>query len=127
MKHRTLWILTAAFGLFLFSSRALAQEKRTLTLKEAIDLSIKNSKQLKGSQAKIEEATAALREAVERKLPDVNASGSYMRLNTPTVNLKLKTGGSDTTSGSSSGGSRQAKINQVAYGMVNASLPLYSG
>jgi outer membrane protein TolC len=127
MKHRTLWILTAAFGLFLFSSRALAQEKRPLTLKEAIDLSIKNSKQLKGSQAKIEEATAALREAVERKLPDVNASGSYMRLNTPTVNLKLKTGGSDTASGSSSGGSRQAKINQVAYGMVNASLPLYSG
>ena len=50
----------------------MAQEKKTLTLNEAIDLSIKNSHQLKNSQAKIEEATAALKEAVEKKLPDAS-------------------------------------------------------
>ncbi len=124
MKHRSLWMLIAALGMFIVtSSKAIAQDKRPLTLKEAIDLSIKNSKALKNSQARIEEATASLKEAVERKLPDVKASGSYLRLNTPTVDLKLKPSG-----GSGSGSSQeQGKVSQAAYGMVNASLPIYAG
>ena len=43
-----------------------AQQKRPITLKEAIDLGIKNSKQLKNSQAKIEEATDELKRDRER-------------------------------------------------------------
>jgi len=102
----------------------MAQDKRKLTLQEAIDLSIKNSKQLKGNQARIEEATAALKEAVERKLPDVNATGSYLRLNSPNVDLKVKP-----TNNSGGGSSNEAggKVSQAAYAMVNASLPIYSG
>jgi len=103
---------------------AMAQNKKALTLQEAIDLSIKNSKTLKGSQAKIEEATAALKEAVERKLPDANATGSYMRLNSPNVDLKIK---APNSSGGSNNSSGTAKVSQAAYGMVNASLPLFSG
>src|SRR5579875_3294455 len=103
---------------------AMAQNKKALTLQEAIDLSIKNSKTLKGSQAKIEEATAALKEAVERRLPDANATGSYMRLNSPNVDLKIK---APNSSGGSNNSSGTAKVSQAAYGMVNASLPLFSG
>src|SRR5258705_13384106 len=71
-----------------FSIEMTAQEKKTLSLNEAIDLSIQNSKQLKVSQAKIEEATAASKEAMEKKLPDAKVSGSYLRLSSANIDLK---------------------------------------
>ena len=102
---------------------SFAQEKRTLSLPEAIDLSIKNSKQLKSSTAKIEEATAALKEAVERKLPEAGVSGSYLRLNKPNIDVKTKTnnnGGGGTTTES-------PKPSQAMYGIINVSMPIFSG
>lgn len=108
----------------LFTEPVAAQNSRNITLKEVIDLSIKNSKQLKNNKAQILEAIAATREAVERKLPDVKVSGSYMMLNNPHINLK--TGKTDTANGSGSK-SEAVKVNQVAYGLVNVSLPIYSG
>lgn len=99
-----------------------AQDKKNLTLTEAIDLSVRNSKQLKGSQAKIEEATAALREAVERRLPDAKVSGSYLRLNQPNIDLKTK---SNNNNGGSS--SESPKPSQAIYGMANVSMPIFAG
>jgi len=96
-----------------------AQEKKPITLTEAIELSVKNSKQLKNSQAKIEEATAVLREAVERKLPDAKVSASYLRLNSANVDLKTK-------NNNGSGGTTP-NISQAAYGILNVSLPIYAG
>lgn len=98
-----------------------AQEKRPLSLTEAIDLSIRNSHQLKSSQAKIEEATASLREATEKRLPDAKLSGAYMRLNSANFDLKTK------SIGSGSGSGESPKVSQAMYGIVNASLPIYTG
>ncbi len=109
--------------LFSWCTVAIGQEKRSLTLNEAIDLSLKNSKELKISQAKIEEATAALKEAAERKLPDASISGSYLRLNS--ANFDLKTKNNNSSGGGSS--SEQPKVNQIMYGLLNVSLPVYSG
>ena len=103
--------------------QTVAQEKKTLTLNEAIDLGLQNSKQLKNSGAKIEEATAALKEAIEKKLPDVKLSGSYLRLNS--ANFDLKT--NNNNSGGGTGNSDTPKISQVAYGLLNISFPVYSG
>lgn len=95
---------------------------KTLTLREAIDLSVKNSGQLKISQAKIDEATAALKEAVERRLPDFKVSGSYLYLPVePNINLKTGSG-----NGGGNGGDMPA-VHQAAYGMATVSLPLYAG
>lgn len=105
----------------LFCSAIQAQEKKPLSLQEAVDLGIKNSKQLKGSEARIEQATGALKEAVEKKLPDVKVSGSYLRLNS--ANFKLKT--KDDNGGSGSG--EAPNVSQAMYGLVNASLPIYAG
>jgi outer membrane protein len=103
---------------------ATAQEKKTLSLNDAIDLGIKNSKQLKINQAKIDEASAAIKEAEEKKLPDAKVSGSYIRLNSANFNLKT----SDNSGGSSGGGGGEApKVNQAVYGLVNVALPLYNG
>jgi outer membrane protein len=106
----------------LLSLNLAAQEKKTLTLNEAIDLGIKNSKQLKYCQAKIEEATAALKEAVEKKMPDAGVTGSYLRLNSANFDLKTK----NTNSGSGST-NETPKVSQAMYGLLNISLPIYTG
>lgn len=101
----------------LLSLQLTAQETRTLTLKEAMDLGIKNSKQLKSSQARIAEAAAAVKEAEEKKLPEAGISGSYMYLPIqPTIDMKA-----------SSGSGVGPSVNQVVYGSANVSLPLYNG
>jgi outer membrane protein TolC len=118
MKHnyRIFVLLT-----FFIPAVSRAQEKRTLSLNEAIDLGITNSKQLKNSQAKIEEASAALQEAIEKKLPSAAASASYLRLNSANFDLKS----SNNNNSNNRGGA--PNVNQVFYGMINLSLPVYSG
>lgn len=121
-KEITLLIIYLFAGTLLF-----AQNTQVLSLDSAIQLSLKNSSRLKGSQARIEEATAALREAADRQLPDLKVTGSYLRVSNPTVNLKTdsKTGGSG---GSDTGATFSAvKVTQAAFGQVSASLPIYSG
>jgi len=97
-----------------------AQDRRPINLNEAVDLGLKNSKQLKNSQAKIEEATGALKEALERRLPDIKATGAWLWLSNPNIELKTK------TSGNPSQGA-MPEASQATYGIVNASLPIYSG
>lgn len=107
--------------LSLFTLQLAAQEKKTLTLDEAINLSLQNNKDLKLSQAKIEEATASLKEAVEKKLPNAGISGSYMRLNSANIDLKRSNNGGGSGSGES------PKVSQAMYGILNISQPIYAG
>ena len=114
MKHKLLLI---TFSLLSLQSLK-AQQSRTLTLKEAIDMSIANSKQLKLNTAKILEANSAVKEAEEKRLPDAGVSGSYLYLPVkPTINLK-----SD-----SAGGGGGPKVSQAVFGMASVSVPLYNG
>ena len=108
----------------LFSLQMTAQEKKTLSLNEAIDLGLQNSKLLKINQAKIEEATAAAKEAVEKRLHDAKASASYLRVNAVNVNLKTK---SNSGGGGTTPPVEQPKVSQALYGLVNVSLPIYTG
>jgi outer membrane protein len=126
MKNNLLQVTGLVILLSSVVSSISAQDSaRNLTLKDAIDLSLKNSKKLKGSQAKIEESTAALKEAVQRRLPEASIGGSYLYLTPPNINVKTK----NNSSGSGSGGLNlgNIKISQVMYGTMNVSLPVYSG
>src|SRR4051812_924913 len=118
MKHRLKQLLVLTM---LIAGPIAASAQRNISLDEAIALSLQNSKQLKLSQAKINETHASLKEAQERRLPDFGISGSYLRLAQPTVDLKVKLGGSSQsgeTSGSSSGSSGSSiKVNQASYGI----------
>lgn len=107
-----------ALALFVGIANANAQEKKTLTLDDAVQLGIQNSKNLKIDAAKIEEATANLLEAKNRQLPELKISGSYMYLPLkPNIDIKLP-------GVSGAGGS---EVHQVAYGSANVSVPIYSG
>jgi len=139
---------------FMTTLRLWAQEPRPLPMDEAIDLAIKNSKQLRISKAKILEASAQLKQAQQGQLPDLKVSGSYLRLTKPNVDvdpgLSKAIGGGSGSGGSGSGGSgggsggsgggsgsgssgsgasglSNLKINEVMYGTANVSLPVFSG
>ena len=123
MKDKVKMVLTAlSITLAGFTN---AQNTRPISLNEAIDLSIKNSKQLKINKAKVEQASAVVTQAIQRRLPDASVTGAYIYLSNPVVNLKSKSNSG--TGGSSGGGSGMPKINQAAYGILNASLPLFAG
>ena len=116
-KLKTVAILIILAGTI--TSRGLAQDTQKITLSGAIDLSIKNSKNLKVSNAKIDEAAAYVKEAYNKQLPDFKISGSYLRLSSANVDLKTR---------SDSGGKVAGpKVSSAAYGIANLSLPLYAG
>ncbi|MEI8280298.1 MAG: TolC family protein [Bacteroidota bacterium] len=111
--------------LLIGSQPIFAQNTRNLSLSEAVDLSLKTSKQIRLSQVKIHEATATLNEAKGNRLPDLSISGSYLRLAQPTIDLKVKLGSSSSTSSDQK--SSAISVDQATYGMVNASMPLFAG
>ena len=117
-------IFSTAFLMPLLTCAQDTSAAKSLSLQEAIDLSIKNSNQLKASQARIEQATGALQEAKDNKLPNASVSGSYLRVNSPNINLKTKAFEGSDSSGNS--GSSPA-VNQAMYGILNVSLPVYTG
>lgn len=105
-------------GLTMFSILLTrAQDKRPITLRQAVTMCLENSKQLKVDKAKMEAATARLREAMDNRLPDLSVSGSYLLLTKPHVSLKTD-GGS---------GESFAQPSQAAYGMATLNMPLYAG
>ncbi len=126
MKHKIILVLMILITATATTVRTkvFGQSVRTLSLKEAINMSVTNSKQLKSSYAKSEEAIAALREAVQNRLPAVSVSGSYLRLNHAHVNLKTKTGN---TGGNGDSTTSSANPSSALYGIANVSLPLFSG
>ena len=119
MKQRRKIIFTMILLSFFLLIKAEAQQSKTLSLNEAINLGITNSKQLKLSKARIDEAVAATKQAEEARLPDASISGSYMRLTRATVDLKTAAG--------SGTPSFTPKIDQALYGSANISMPIYEG
>lgn len=110
-----------ALSFFIGLMNINAQEKKQLTLDEAVQLGIQNSKNLKIDAAKIEEATADLLEAKNRQLPDLKVSGSYMRLTNAKVDLKFL------GESGASGNGEMAAPKSVFLGQANLSMPLYAG
>ncbi|MDI3318436.1 TolC family protein [Pinibacter soli] len=125
---RKFWYHTALALIISFmtlgASAQSSDSAKLLSLSEAIDLSIKNSKELKLNHAKIDEALATLREAKDARLPDLSVSASYLRLTDPGLTLKNQ---KPDNGGGSSSGSSTPSINQAMYAMVNGSLPLFTG
>jgi outer membrane protein TolC len=80
-------IAIAVPGLML-SSTASAQD-RTLSLDEAVKLGIQNSKVLKLSQAKIDQAVSKYQQAKDEVLPTGSASYAYNRAQIPANHLAL--------------------------------------
>lgn len=106
---------------FLFASQCIleAQTVKTLRFEEAIAMGISNSKVLKVDEAKVDQSLADLVEAKNQLLPNINLSGSYLRLAKANVNFKIPTG-------SAEGGS-VPDVSSALYGSANLSWPIFAG
>lgn len=122
MKTKYLYV-TIFFSLLALSGLA---QVRILSLQEALDLSLQNNKQLRLSQLSVAEAQNQLREAQNRRLPDLSVSGAYLRMSHASVDLKVKVPQSQSAPEGTSPATAP-DISQATYGMANLSLPLFAG
>ena len=116
---KRIYNLAMMLGFSVIGITIQAQEKKMLTLDEAVSLGIKNSKNLKIDQAKIDLATANYLEAKNNRLPSLKVSASALALANANVDLKVLP--PSQTAGSS------PKANSAFYGNVSASLPIFAG
>lgn len=111
------------FGiLFLGITSIEAQEKKSLTLDEAIHLAWEKSNEVNLANAKVTTKKHELQSVKNNRYPDLKASAQYQRLTKASINLKSNSSSSDSESDTKS-----PKINQLVLGQINASLPIFSG
>lgn len=104
--------------LLAYVSAVHAQEKKMLTLDEAVRMGIANSKSLKVDEARIEEATANYLEAKNRQLPDFRLSGSALALANANVDLKIMP---------KQPGKSSPRASSAFFGNASASWPIFAG
>ncbi|MEO6328046.1 MAG: TolC family protein [Ginsengibacter sp.] len=121
-SQRSLFYILLTVLLFRGLPSLIAQQARIITLRETIDLTIKNSHTLQAGRATVNEAAALVKQAEENRLPSFGASGSYLRLSNANVDIKK----SSNNSGGTTNGTAP-KISQAAYGILNASYPIFTG
>ena len=112
-------LLLAFFLLALTKNQA--QEKKLLTLKEAVEMAVTNSDAASLAKAKTETSKLELDVTRNNRYPSVKASGQYMRLSSANVDSNLQ------SNNSSSEPSKPLKVDQLMLGQVNASMPIFNG
>ncbi len=94
-----------------------SQEKKKLSLKEAISIAVTKSDQTSLSNLKAQTAKLEMETVKNNQYPTVKISGQYMRLTN-----------ADVTSSFSAGSSGKGiEVNQLMFGQANASMPLFNG
>jgi outer membrane protein len=98
-------------------------QSTTLSLNEAVQLSLSNSKLLKASSAKLIQSQAQTHEMQWQRFPEIKATGSYLRMNNPNLDMQMSLGGGNGGSGTAN----PVHVDQAMYSMVNASIPVFAG
>ncbi len=103
---------------FLGISSLKAQEKKSLTLDDAVHLAWTQSNEVSLADNKVNTKKLELRAVKNFAYPDLKASGQYQRLTKASIDIK---------SNSSSSSEPAPVVDQLMLGQVNASLPFFSG
>ncbi|WP_298392612.1 TolC family protein [Flavobacterium sp.] len=109
---KTIKYLPIAFLLFGITF-SYAQERKKMSLKEAIELVITNSNQAVLAKNKVETSKLELETMKNNQYPSAKISGQYMRLTNANVDSNL--GGSG------------LEVSQLMIGQANVSMPIFSG
>ena len=101
---------------FLFGSAVItAQERKIMSLKEAVSLVVTNSNEAVLANTKVATSKLELETMKNNQYPTVKVSGQYLRLTGANVNSHL--------SGSGTG----LDVSQLLLGQANVSMPIFSG
>lgn len=117
MKNRLLLALVFSFIGIQVST---AQEKKSLTLKEAVELALKNSNQATLANTKVETSKLQMETTKNNQYPSAKISGQYLRLTSADIKSNISTG-------NSSGSSESPKVDQLLLGQANINMPIFSG
>lgn len=119
------WKLIMLIGVWsCFSYMAHAQENQRVSLNQAIQVGLENSKPLQISLSEKRGAEAFTHQMKDNKLPDIGLSGQYLRLNAPSVSLNPNLTGDNSSGG---GSSSSAVPKYLMLGQGSVSMPLFSG
>lgn len=124
MKFKGLLILS----LFLLSLSSWAQQKRSLSLSEAVDMGLKNSTSSKLSAKKVDISESRVKIAKNKQYPDFDISGQALYLTEPNLSLgSALAGGAEegAAEGSASGGTPSPEY--ALLGQATLSVPIYAG
>ncbi|SDX23056.1 TolC family protein [Flavobacterium degerlachei] len=107
------------FGIFFIGISSIeAQQKKSLTLDEAIHMAWEKSNEVNLANAKVATKKYELQSVKNNRYPDLKVAGQYQRLTKASIDLKLnKTSDSEPL----------PVVDQLMLGQVNASLPLFAG
>ena len=109
--------------LFLTVSKIDAQEKRKMSLKEAISLVITNSNEVTLANTKVKTSQLEMETVKNNKYPSATISGQYLRLTSANVKSNLGSGNSDPNAAPST----SPEVSQLILGQANVSMPIFSG
>ncbi|MBE99644.1 TolC family protein [Flavobacterium coralii] len=124
-------IKTILFGILLVfcgtQQPLTAQERKPLTLEEAINLAVNNSTAAAMAETRVETSALAVDNVKNNHYPEFTISGQYQRLTSPTVNFKLPiaNNGGETEEGATATSSPE--VNQIMLGQASLGMPLFSG
>jgi outer membrane protein TolC len=108
------------FGIFLSGiSSAVAQDKTSLTLDEAINMAWLKSNEISLANTKVATKKYELQAVKNERYPNLKISGQYQHLTKATIDLKLNNNGTSTQ--------QTPVVDQLLLGQANAMLPVFAG
>ena len=108
--------------LLVASSLLMAQNTTKLTLEDAIEKGLANSKAIKFTEAGIQSAEAKSKSVRNNQLPDLNITGQYQQiLSKGTTNFKLPLPGAENSAFS------KLSPDHAMMGVAGGSVPIYAG
>jgi outer membrane protein TolC len=115
---KTILIAISFFGITV----GYSQERKTLSLKEAIALATTKSNQANLADFKVATSKLEMETMKNNQYPNLKISGQFLQLTNANVDSSIKLGG-----GSSSEGSSPVKVSQLFLGQANVSMPIFNG
>lgn len=116
MKSKWVWLITCMVFIDLC---VFAQDNKSLSIQEVIQLATTQSKEAKVANNKITGKNLELGVAKNSQLPEAKITGQFAMLSTPDINFRIPLG--------SENGAANIKANQLMLGQANISMPIYSG
>jgi outer membrane protein TolC len=125
MKIKTM-LLGAFLAVCGIQEPLMAQERKPLTLNEAINLAVTNSTAAALAKTRVQTSALAVYNVKNNRYPEFTISGQYQRLTSPTVNFKLPVAGGNETEENTTA-TTSPEVNQIMLGQASLGMPLFSG
>ena len=120
MRNKKLWF-SSIFFIVIFG--AVAQQKTTLKLDEAIKIATTKSNEVMLANTKAATKKYELQTVKNNLYPNLKASGQFQKLANASVDFKLQNSNPDPNVTPAPA----PKVNQLVIGQLNANMPIFSG